>query len=140
MSKFFFILSIFFCSSVSAQPGMIMYDNTFGRFGGSEFTQVDRGTFYNDMVVQQDGKPVCAGLCSDGSNERSVVVPYKTTGQFDCSFRMNGIVVPFSENDEHRIMAMLLQPDGKIVVAGYTTIAFVLARYKTDGYPDSSFG
>lgn len=140
MKKLFFILSAFICLSVSAQPGVIMYDNTFGRFSGSEFTQLGQGTFYDDMAIQQDGKPVCAGYYSNGAFIRSAVVRYKTNGEFDSSFGINGIAVPFLENDEHRVMAMKLQPDEKIVVVGYTTTDFLLARYKTDGHPDSSFG
>lgn len=50
----------------------------------------------------------------------------------------------FSEGSNDYIAAMLLQPDGKIVVAGQTTnhtdVRFAMARYNADGSLDNSFG
>jgi uncharacterized delta-60 repeat protein len=74
------------------------------------------------------------------------VVRYKLNGDVDSSFGINGIAVSFLDNADVILYAMCLQPDGKIVVAGYTASAsqnntdFLLARYQANGYPDSIFG
>jgi uncharacterized delta-60 repeat protein len=62
----------------------------------------------------------------------------------DPSFDEDGIVVvDLTEKNEHG-RAVALQPDGKLVVAGYTTYAydsqFLLARFNSDGSLDTTFG
>lgn len=145
MLKLFSLLSVLLSSAALAQPGN-RYDNTFGRYNGLELTRIDQGTGYQDMQVQPDGKPVCAGTYSTGLLSQPAVVRYKLNGESDSSFGVNGIAVSFLDNADVVLYAMCLQPDGKIVVAGYTAAAsqnstdFLLARYQANGYPDSSFG
>lgn len=65
-------------------------------------------------------------------------------GTLDQSFGNGGKVVTdfFGGND--RSFSTILQPDGKILVAGYayngSNNDFAIVRYKTDGVIDSSFG
>ena len=65
-------------------------------------------------------------------------------GSLDLSFGGDGIVATdFGNRDEH-LRAVAVQPDGKIVAAGYTqeghSFDFALVRYTADGELDSSFG
>lgn len=67
-------------------------------------------------------------------------------GDLDAGFGVGGKVVTdfYGDNDEGQ--ALVLQPDGKIVLAGYSfnpavgVVEFALARYLVDGAPDPTFG
>lgn len=71
------------------------------------------------------------------------------SGQLDPSFGTNGSVRTFisggkSDNKDERAFSMVLQSDGKIVVAGRSKddsfhYAFALARFNTDGSLDSMY-
>jgi uncharacterized delta-60 repeat protein len=67
----------------------------------------------------------------------------------DTSFGDSGVVVTDVAGNQDIVTALLPQPDGKVVLAGYDTVGFqglaspgriVLARYGADGSLDGSFG
>ena len=94
-------------------------------------------------MVQPDGKIVVAGCSSNGGNHDFALVRYNGDGSLDLSFGATGMVTtPFRYDDCGQ--SMTLQPDGKIVVAGYShngsSNDFALARYNSDGSLDPSFG
>src|SRR3990172_6011894 len=63
-------------------------------------------------------------------------------GSPDPTFGVNGIVTTDFDNGSNDVgNAIALQPDGKIVVAGYggQFIGFTLARYNSDGSLDTTF-
>ena len=67
-----------------------------------------------------------------------------TAGSLDLSFSGDGVVTTdFGNLDEH-LRAVAVQPDGKIVAAGYTqgghSFDFALVRYTAGGALDGSFG
>jgi uncharacterized delta-60 repeat protein len=67
-------------------------------------------------------------------------------GDLDPSFGNGGIVIsPGGPINPHAALGMALQADGKIVAVGYGAAGgsswdFAVARYSTDGSPDTSFG
>ncbi|HEX8088500.1 MAG TPA: delta-60 repeat domain-containing protein, partial [Blastocatellia bacterium] len=66
-------------------------------------------------------------------------------GDLDTSFGVNGKVVTDFFGGIDQITSVVLQPDGKIVVAGYATSGateadFALARYDASGSLDPAFG
>ncbi|MHC4575042.1 MAG: hypothetical protein ACYS76_13070, partial [Planctomycetota bacterium] len=73
-------------------------------------------------------------------------VCWAAPGDLDLSFGTSGIVVTdiMGPDDDFAEGGVVIQPDGKIVVAGYTDTSrgsyFALARYETDGMLDASFG
>ncbi len=79
-------------------------------------------------------------------------VAQAASGDLDTSFGTQGRVVTrffnntqFGYGDRASARALAIQPDGKIVAAGYafvqdTSSGFAVARYNPDGSPDSSFG
>ena len=73
-------------------------------------------------------------------------VAYAADGDLDYSFGGgDGLVTTNFRDTSDEVRAMAVQPDGKIVVVGRTHISgtkyvFSVARYNTDGSPDSSFG
>ncbi|TMA52939.1 MAG: hypothetical protein E6J75_15970 [Deltaproteobacteria bacterium] len=119
-------------------------DATFGN-GGKVITaigSVDDEAFA--LVLQPDGKLVAAGYSSSAGNPAFALVRYDADGTLDASFGTGGkVTTPIGSVDDEAF-ALVLQPDGKLVAAGYTSgassIAFALVRYGTDGSLDTSFG
>ncbi len=85
--------------------------------------------------VESSGAIVVGGRAGGGAG---FVGRYTTSGGWDTSFAGNGrrTGLPFS------VDALVLQPDGKIVIGGMTTGTpdFALMRLLPDGSTDSSFG
>jgi len=128
-------------ATTTAQPGTL--DNTFN-FDGKVTTDFGPGADDGRSVaIQSDGKIVVAGSGSVGTTRDFALARYYTDGTLDNSFSGDGkIITDFStDNDEGQSVA--IQPDGKIVVAGYaqngTNRDFAIARYNTDGSLDNSF-
>jgi uncharacterized delta-60 repeat protein len=116
-------------------------DTTFGE-DGTVITG-GRGLAYA-LVVQPDGKPIVAGS-SGGDNFRDdfLLERYKPDGTLDTSFGGDGrVTTNFGGYDN--AVDLVLQPDGKIVVAGDSNSEndndFALARYNRNGTLDRSFG
>ena len=95
------------------------------------------------IALQPDGKIVLAGSAFNGSNFDFAAARYHANGSLDTSFDGDGkTITPIGAgNDEGR--AMIIQPDGRIVVAGYhsngANTDFAVIRYNPDGTPDLSF-
>jgi len=83
----------------------------------------------NSVFAQENGKILLAG--------GSTLARYNTNGSLDTSFDGDGMLT----YNLGGIGSILVQADGKIVVAGSTSnsTGFTLARYNTDGSADSSF-
>ncbi len=118
-------------------------DATFGS-GGKVVTPVRSGYEYAvALAIQADGKLVLAGYCPrSGGNNDFCALRYNANGTLDTSFGAGGTVVTsFAGVDDHAA-AVTVQPDGKIVVAGYCTgSGFICAvRYTGDGVLDGTFG
>jgi uncharacterized delta-60 repeat protein len=108
-------------------------DTSFGS-GGIVKTDVTGSAVPRDIALQSDGKIIVVG----GSDD-FVVVRYTTNGSLDTSFGSGGVAyTDFGGSDIGN--AVVIQPDGKIVVAGNTNYDFALARYKTNGSLDTTFG
>lgn len=115
-------------------------DITFGT-NGKVITDVDTGSDYGYAVaVKSDGKIIAAGS-SDG---KVALVRYTSSGSVDFTFGYLGKVIT-EIGTSASILSMKLQPDGKIVGAGFTyvtqyQIAFFVVRYTSNGSLDNSFG
>jgi len=118
-------------------------DPTFGN-GGKVVTSFAGGLdTAQSVAVQTDGKLVVAG--SSGSD--FALTRYNLDGSLDTSFGTGGRVhTDFPVGQGGLANAMILQLDGKIVLAGLANdpgtnnSVFALARYNTDGSLDASFG
>lgn len=89
------------------------------------------------VAVQPDGRIVIAGGAF-------LVTRFNVDGTLDTGFGSGGSVsVQFGEFEwESQANAILVQPDGRIVVAGgsYNPYDFALARFDPDGSLDHGFG
>lgn len=99
------------------------------------------------VILQPDGKMVVAGPASGvGDTTGFALARYDANGVLDRSFGVAGkIITDFGgQSDEAAAMALALQPDGKIVAAGFALVDggsdVALARYETNGALDPTFG
>lgn len=112
---------------------------------GSDFITTSIGNGTTDIAyfvtVQADGKILVAGS-SNGNNLNFALVRYNTDGSLDNSFSDDGIVTIAIGNDYYNYQSaycVVVQTDGKILVAGSNNGNFALVRYNSDGSLDASF-
>jgi uncharacterized delta-60 repeat protein len=116
-------------------------DPTFGS-GGTVTTAISVGTYTDSisaLALQADGKIVAAGT---GRNGTITVARYTAGGALDGTFSGDGKHQSWV-GDSDQASDVLVQPDGKIVVAGTTYTErrdFVLLRYTSGGALDVTFG
>jgi uncharacterized delta-60 repeat protein len=121
-------------------------DATFDRDGKVTTDFGGRSDGAGDLAIQADGKIVAAG-----SGVPAQVRPldfalarYNRDGTPDSTFGDGGkVLTTFEPTSIDRALAVLIQPDGKIVAAGGTRTgsagAFAVARYLPNGSLDASF-
>src|SRR5438477_2437680 len=136
-------------SSQVAEAAAGDLDPTFGT-GGMVMTDINRSTDIAQAVeVQADGKLVVVWQTynhNDFSGEDFVVTRYNTDGTLDNSFGSGGRVRTDFPGLAAVPSSVVIQPDGKIVVAGgafplFTFLGnFELVRYNPNGSLDTSFG
>lgn len=97
----------------------------------------------NALVRQPDGRLVVAGETAAAAGGSDVaVVRYDPDGGLDSTFGGgDGIVTTSLSSGDDTGNALVLQPDGKLVVAGGANggSAFALVRYKPGGNLDATF-
>ncbi len=119
-------------------------DVSFNGFG-TVITPIGTGDDYAiSLALQPDGKIIVAGVCSNGANSDFCLARYLANGTLDTSFGSTAkVITPIGSGNDYGY-SVVLQPDGKIVVAGYCSnganIDFCLARYLANGTLDTSFG
>jgi uncharacterized delta-60 repeat protein len=100
----------------------------------------------NAVAVQADGKVVVAGYARDAGAIKAGLIRRLDTGAPDSGFgNPSGIVLlPAGDGGEAIANALVIQPDGKVLVAGYARdggdTKVMLARFNADGSPDGGFG
>ncbi|MBL0343647.1 MAG: T9SS type A sorting domain-containing protein [Bacteroidetes bacterium] len=97
-----------------------------------------------DLAFQSDGKIVVAGVSIIGSIQNFAVVRYNSNGSLDTTFNADGMVTTAIGTTQSAGFSVVIQSDGKIVVAGRTgnvfnSDVFALVRYNTNGSLDVSF-
>ena len=125
-------------------------DTSFG-VGGKVITDFVGEENANAVALQPDGKIVVAGRAGDPSigSGNFALARYHPNGSLDTTFGGDGrVITDFVSHSA--AFAVALQPDGKIVAAGYAfdpsetptglRHGFALARYQPDGTLDTTFG
>jgi uncharacterized delta-60 repeat protein len=147
LRKYFLTLFVFclclFNSQSSAWAADGDLDTSFDTDGIQTTAIGPRSSEANSVVVQNDGKIVVVGYSQNGSNDDFAVVRYTTDGSLDTSFSGDGKQTTDIGSGNDAARSVVVQSDGKIVAAGYATIAtkrqFAVVRYNTDGSLDTSF-
>ena len=143
------VILTFFAGVQMAQADDGDLDPLFGS-GGMVMTDLGRSTdIANAVAIQADGKSVVVGTTyrnNDFSDEDFVVTRYNTDGMLDNTFGNRGKVRTDFPGLAAVPSSVVIQPDGKIVVAGgafplFTFLGnFKVARYNPNGSLDTSFG
>lgn len=120
-------------------------DNSFGE-DGIVLTNLAENENPGALAIQPDGKLLLAGnalFLSEGDD--FVLLRYNPDGSLDPSFDGDGVLITDLGGYDYA-KALAIQPDGKIVVAGYSIplgdplSSSVLVRYNPDGSLDAGFG
>ncbi|MFO1330163.1 MAG: hypothetical protein U1F56_22635 [Rubrivivax sp.] len=128
--------------TVRGAPGSV--DTSYG--GGAQITPVANSEDYAHAVaVQADGKVVTVGTTAISTGTVVALTRHLRDGGLDPSFGNGGKVITQVGARGDSARAVAIQPDGRIVVAGWTdqtgTDANVLVlRYRGDGTLDPGFG
>lgn len=96
-----------------------------------------------DMAVQTDGKILLAGYGTTSGKTAFALVRHNADGSLDTAFGSEGAQLTSFGSGQSIAYAMVLQADGKILLAGDATASdkhvFALASYNTDGSLDTGF-
>jgi len=125
-------------SPAVAQGGSL--DPAFGS-GGTVVTNVGAGdAAVEGIALPPDGRIVVAGYAWNGTDQDIAVARYTASGVLDPTFGSGGITLTDVNGDQNGAEAVALQPDGRIVVVGFSGGDFVAVRYTADGVLDPTFG
>jgi uncharacterized delta-60 repeat protein len=123
-------------------------DPTFGA-GGKVIAALDAGgDGLSAIALQADGKIVAAGsVIHDNWQLSFLLARFNPNGTLDTTFGNQGVVATNFGDSTAAANALVLQPDGRIVLAGVSGAGpyselndFALARYNSNGSLDQSFG
>ncbi len=139
----FLLLPLFSVSSLFAGAGDL--DPTFGTVG-KVYNLPTNFIPAEDVAVQADGKLVLAGSTLGPDNTQDFgVVRLNADGSPDTGFGTNGLVgIPFDSFANEMATAIVVQPDGKIVVGGSVEFGspgwdFGIVRLNANGTLDATF-
>lgn len=93
--------------------------------------------------IQTDGKIIAGGYALHNNNFDFSLVRYNENGSLDSTFGVGGKVITVVDIGNDGLYDLTLQPDGKIVAAGFSNVVdsdFALTRYYPNGVLDTSFG
>ena len=119
-------------------------DNSFNG-NGKVFTDVSPSQdFGNSVALQSNGKIIVGGYSNTGSASNFSAARYNSDGSLDTTFNGSGTIVTPVGDESDLAFSVLVQPDGKVILAGYSIVNgnanFSLVRYNLDGTLDPSFG
>jgi serralysin len=128
------------------RPGLVRVnadgslDTRFGDNGRVLFSTEALADFRGAMAVQADGKIILAGSNQD---EHFSVVRLNPDGSHDQNFATDGVATVDTLGAAHFAYGIAVQADGKIVLAGNTTVNdesdYAVLRLSADGRLDTAF-
>jgi uncharacterized delta-60 repeat protein len=116
-------------------------DQTFGT-AGTVTTAIGARSDARALALQPDGRIVLAGSSNPGPSTRRLIALTRcdTDSTLDAGFGDAGVVTTAIGPTYDGANAVVLQPDGKIVVVGNSDGQFAWVRYAPDGTLDADFG
>jgi uncharacterized delta-60 repeat protein len=121
------------------------YNNNFGASGMGHYAmESGRNSELLDLAVQSDVGASESAALATSDDHVFAVARINADGTPDVSFGTQGTVLTqvsagsnFIDDVAHKVV---IQPDGKICLAGTARNALALARYNANGTPDITFG
>jgi uncharacterized delta-60 repeat protein len=119
-------------------------DTTFGDLGRT-ILNLGGADYARAIALQVDGKLVVAGESDSGGKSRIAVARFNANGRVDTTFGgQHGFTLTSYGKDHQAANAVIVTPDDKIVVAGFTSAGVdsrsAIVRYGLGGGLDHSFG
>ena len=121
-------------------------DTAFGMNGVAETQVSPMNDIPTDLAIQSDGKIVVVGYTENPghpADSNFALVRYNPDGSPDNSFGVNAnstVITNMSNSTSEQAETLAVQRDGKILVAGFASDQFALARYNANGILDDAFG
>ncbi|MBK8567797.1 MAG: T9SS type A sorting domain-containing protein [Saprospiraceae bacterium] len=104
-------------------------DFGFGKEGLAEIS-LNEGCLATGLALQLDGSLLIGGMSGMDEREDFVVVRLIGNGSLDLEFGAGGIAKTYDDKADHCANTMLALPDGKLLLAGFTTSGMAsMARY-----------
>jgi uncharacterized delta-60 repeat protein len=114
-------------------------DNSFDG-DGLLTTHITQGnTRFTSTTLQADGKLLTAGYTWNGTNYDFVVTRNNTNGTPDNSFDGDGVAITDFGSTRDIARGLVVQGDGKILLAGSAGDSIGIVRYNADGTLDNTF-
>ena len=106
--------------AIVGQPGTL--DTTWNGTG-KVITAIGSGPdAANSITLQPDGKVLLAGFCYNGANYDFCAARYLASGTLDITWNGTGKVTTAIGSGDDYATSMTLQPDGRVLLAGYCTM------------------
>jgi uncharacterized delta-60 repeat protein len=109
---------------------------------GKVTTAIGSTSAAHELALQPDGKVVVTGVGTNGTI-RFALARYNVNGSLDTTFGSGGKVTTPIGSTEDVADDLVIQPDGKLAVAGFSYVGsrrvFALARYNANGSLDTAF-
>ncbi len=93
------------------------------------------------LAMQSDGKIIVAGYSDGGPTDDFFIARYTASGLLDATFDLEGVLT-FDSGSDESAFTVLVQPDNKIIAAGYNYLAttkLAVLRCNSDGSLDNTF-
>jgi len=137
-------LTMFLAWQLSAASFAQSLDPTFGTNGTVQHDNGGSERLFA-AAIQPDGRIVACGLRDSSGIGHLLVCRFQSDGTFDNSFGGGGYVMLPTGTQSSDASMILVQPDGRILVAGKTTetdgyTQFMVRRLLSNGTVDSGFG
>lgn len=115
-------------------------DNSFGSHGKASVS-FGVHTSATGVALHPDGRIIVVGNVSvTYSDNDFFITAYMPSGHIDSSFGNSGVTIIDMGNEMDVCLALSIQADGRIIVAGSNSLSFVMLRLLSNGSLDTSFG
>ena len=121
------------------------FDESFGEDGVVFHPfQESTSTGISSVALNADGQIFIGGRTDVNKRDNFLVISYTSEGHPNTNFGNNGVWTLDLDDGNNSVEEILIQPDGKLVLAGYgaanTNLHTALIRLNHDGTLDDSFG
>ncbi|MBW7889074.1 MAG: T9SS type A sorting domain-containing protein [Bacteroidetes bacterium] len=120
------------------------FDASFGWVKYTSTGDLGYWVWIYSIALQSDGKIYIGGTTNSSGTPSTtfIVYRYNIDGSLDNTFAFYNTRYSYVENNTVSAIAYALavQPDGKVIAAGFTHNDFYVCRFQTNGSIDASFG